>query len=367
VALDLPLGPGFVREATRQWEDGNAVLPLDQRMPSAARRRMAVQLGATHLCTADTSEPLPAPDDSLVPLSHDDALVIATSGATGAPKGVVHTHESLACHARMVGERLGLSANDHWWLCLPPAHIGGFGVVVRALHTQATLAFAAHVDDEAIADALRGGATHTSVVPTHVARHDFRGWRVVLVGGQRSADLPDNAVATYGLTETGGGIVYDSTPLAGVDVRIEDGEVLLRAPSMARTYRHAALPLADDWLRTGDLGVFDGASLRIDGRRDDLIVTGGNKVWPHVVERRLLEHPLVTDVAVRGVPDPEFGSLVCAYVVPRDAHLPPSLEMLRGHVKETLAAYCAPKKLVFTQRIPRNALGKVVSSELHSA
>ncbi len=102
----------------------------------------------------------------------------------------------------------------------------------------------------------------------------------------------------------------------------------------------------------------------MDGRRDDLIVTGGNKVWPYAVEQRLLSHPLVADVAVRGVPDNEFGSAVCAFVVTRHEATPPTLDMLRGHVKETLAAYCAPRHLVLCDRIPRNSLGKVIAAEL---
>ena len=372
VALDLAVGAPLVAEIQRAWDAGHAVLPLDQRMTPAARRRVAVQMGANRLRSTDSEEDLPEPDASLVTLESDDALVIATSGSTGIPKGVVHTHASLAHHARMASRRLSLSANDHWWLCLPIAHIGGFGVVVRAAHTGAQLTVNAHVDDQSIAAAREAGATHTSVVPTHVVRHDLRDWKLVLVGGQRAGQLPTNAIATYGLTETGGGVVYDGMPLDDVEVRVVDGEVLLRTPSMARTYRHAPLPLDDSWLATGDLGVLEPTSsdardrlrLRVEGRRDDLIVTGGNKVWPYAVEQRLLSHPLVADVAVRGVPDNEFGSAVCAFVVARHTATPPTLEMLRGHVKETLAAYCAPRRLVLCDRIPRNSLGKVIAAEL---
>lgn len=372
VALDLPLGARLVNEITRQWDAGHAVLPLDQRMTPAVRRRVAFQLGATRLRTTDSDEVLSEPDASLVPLEPDDALVIATSGSTGSPKGVVHTHASLAHHARMASRRLSLSPDDHWWLCLPVAHIGGLGVVVRAAHTGARLTVDAHVDDASVAAARASGATHTSLVPTHMFRHDWRDWKLVLVGGQRTGQLPTNAVATYGLTETGGGVVYDGLPLDEVEVRVVDGEVLLRTPSMARTYRHAPLPLMDSWLATGDLGVLeqsrsdahDELRLRVEGRRGDLIVTGGNKVWPYAVEQRLLSHPLVADAAVRGLPDDEFGSVVCAFVVARQVATPPTLDMLRGHVKETLASYCAPRRLVLCDRIPRNSLGKVIATEL---
>jgi len=353
------------------WHDGDVVLALDQRLLPAARHRVAVALGADLLVDEHGTHHLPiesvATSSSatpLVALQPDDALVIATSGSTGAPKGVVHTHASLAAHARMTGERLGLSSTDHWWLCLPPAHIGGFGVLYRALHFGAQLSFAAHVDEGSLQAALAARATHTAVVPTHLVRHDFARWQAVLVGGARSGVLPSNAISTYGLTETGGGVVYDGVALNGVAMQLIAGRILLQSPSMARTYRHTALPLQDGWLDTGDVGVMVDGRLRVQGRADDLIITGGNKVWPHVVEQRLREHPLVRDVAVRGRPDPEWGSIVCAYVTPVSRTNAPTLEALRHHVKETLAAYYAPRALMVIDSIPRTALGKVITAEL---
>jgi len=371
IAIDIAASKQF-RDAVQQiWHDGDVVLALDQRLLPAARQRVAVALGADKLVDDHGTHRLSTETDTnsssatrLVALQPDDALVIATSGSTGAPKGVVHTHTGLAAHARMSGERLGLSATDHWWLCLPPAHIGGFGVLYRALHFGAQLSFAAHVDDHSLHTALEAGASHTAVVPTHLARHDFAQWQIVLVGGARSGVLPDNAISTYGLTETGGGVIYDGVALEGVAMQIIAGRILLQSPSMARTYRHAALPLQDGWLDTGDVGVMVDGRLRVQGRADDLIITGGNKVWPHVVEQRLREHPLVRDVAVRGRPDPEWGSIVCAYVVPASPTNSPTLEALRHHVKETLASYYAPRGLVIVDNIPRTALGKVITAEL---
>lgn len=371
IAIDIAASKQF-RDAVQQiWHDGDVVLALDQRLLPAARQRVAVALGADLLVDEHDTHRLSTETDTnsssatrLVALQPDDALVIATSGSTGAPKGVVHTHTGLAAHARMSGERLGLSATDHWWLCLPPAHIGGFGVLYRALHFGAQLSFAAHVDDDSLHTALEAGASHTAVVPTHLARHDFAQWQTVLVGGARSGVLPDNAISTYGLTETGGGVIYDGVALEGVAMQLIAGRILLQSPSMARTYRHAALPLQDGWLDTGDVGVMVDDQLRVQGRADDLIITGGNKVWPHVVEQRLREHPLVRDVAVRGRPDPEWGSIVCAYVVPASLTNAPTLEALRHHVKETLASYYAPRGLVIVDNIPRTALGKVITAEL---
>lgn len=364
VALDLPAGDEFLQAVSEAWSRRDVILPLDQRIPTGARRRLAADLGADVIVGPDGCEPAPHRPHDLVPLQPDDALIVATSGTTGRPKGVVHTHTSLRTHATMVGKRLQLDAADHWWLCLPPAHIGGFGVIARALQFSSRLTMTQHPDDESVRSAIRMGATRTAVVPTLAARHDFSSFTTVLVGGARSDSLPVNAISTYGLTESCGGVVYDGLALDGVEVRIIDDEIQLRTKSMARTYRHAPIDTVDGWLRTGDAGHLHNGMLSIEGRLDDLIITGGNKVWPHIVEQRLREHPLVGDVVVRGVPDSEWGSLVCAWVVPRVATSAPTLEMLRGHVKESLASYHAPRRLVLTDAIPRSSLGKVLIAEL---
>lgn len=366
VALDLPAGDSFVAALNDAWSHGHVVLPLDQRMPVGTRRRLAAELGADEIVGVSGRDKVTDQTNDLVALQSDDAIVIATSGTSGRPKGVIHTHASLRAHAVVVGERLGLSAEDHWWLCLPPAHIGGFGVVSRSMHFGSRLSVAPPVDASAIADAVSRGANRTSVVPTLLARHDFGAFMTVLVGGSRSASLPENAVSTYGLTESCGGVVYDGVPLGGIDLRIVEGEIQLRSPTLARSYRHGPLNLSDGWLRTGDLGQHRDGRLVVEGRGDDMIITGGYKVWPHVVEQRLREHPLVADVVVRGVPDAEWGSLVCAWAVPRTRTHAPTLDMLRGHVKESLAEYCAPRRLVLVDDIPRSTIGKVLTSELPS-
>jgi O-succinylbenzoic acid--CoA ligase len=375
IAVDLPVGNPFVEVVDRIWQEGNTVLPLDQRLSVSARRTLAERFAANAIITASGIESFtPSGNGSgtthgtshstVTPLATDDALVIATSGSTGEPKGVIHTHGSLRAHAERVGERLGLDSTTHWWLCLPVAHIGGFGIIHRARHFRSQLSFVTQVDEQSIRSARDSGATHTSVVPTLLSRYCFDDWRCVLVGGARSGHLPTNAISTYGLTETGGGVVYDGVPLRDIEISIRDGEVLVRTPTLARAYRFGALEQHDGWLRTGDLGSLRDGILHVDGRRDDLISTGGNKVWPHVVERRLSEHPLVADVAVRGMPDREWGSSVCAWVVPKEREHPPSLDALRAHVKETLAAYCAPRRVAIIDRIPRNSLGKIIVDRL---
>jgi O-succinylbenzoic acid--CoA ligase len=174
-------------------------------------------------------------------------------------------------------------------------------------------------------------------------------------------------VTTYGLTETGSGVVYDGRPLHGVELRIgdgelgADGEVLVRGAPLLRCYRDGTDPrIGDGWLPTGDAGslAHDG-TLTVQGRMADVIVTGGEKVWPTPVERVLVAHPAVADAAVWKRPDPEWGERVVAWVVPRDPAHPPSLDDLRELVAASLAPWAAPKELVVVHDLPLTPSGKV--------
>ena len=358
VAIDLPGGQAFVDALRRAWDDGDAVFPVDRRLPPAARAAVFESLRPDRLVDADGVRSLPG--DGVEP---GDALVMATSGSTGTPKGVVLTHDAVAASAAATSARLRIGADDTWLACLPLAHVGGLSVVTRALHTGTGLVVHDGFDAERVADAARAGVTAVSLVSTALQRVDPSWFRVIVLGGSRPPDdRPSNCHTTYGLTETGSGVVYDGVPLDGVEVRIsDDGEVLLRAPMMLRAYRDGSSPLdGDGWLHTGDLGrwLADGR-IHVEGRRGDLIITGGENVWPDAVEAALLTHPAVAEVAVAGTADPEWGQRVVAWVVPADPSAPPTLAELRRHVADTLPAFCAPKELRFATTLPRTALGKI--------
>jgi O-succinylbenzoic acid--CoA ligase len=244
------------------------------------------------------------------------------------------------------------------------AHVGGLSVVTRALLTGTSLTVHPGFDPVA---AMASGATLVSLVPTALARIVPDRFRTIVLGGSAPpANLPANAVITYGLTETGSGVVYDGRPLDGVEVRIgPDGEVQLRGPMLLRAYLDGTDPKdADGWLATGDLGHLDDGRLVVDGRRDDLIVTGGENVWPEPVERVLASADGVAAVAVAGPADAEWGQRVTAYVVAADPARPPTLADLRARVKEALPAWCAPRQLVLVDELPRTALGKVRRDQL---
>ena len=340
VALDQPGGPEFVDALRRIWDTGDAAFPVDQRLPAAARATVGNAMGVG--------------DDV-----HDgDALVVATSGSSGAPKGVVLTHDAIAASAEATSRRLDVTSDDHWLACLPLSHVGGLSVVTRALHTGTRLTVLPGFDAGAVTDL---GATLVSLVATALRRIDPAIFRTIVLGGSRPpVDRPPNTITTYGLTETGSGVVYDGVPLDGVEVRIDGGaEVWLRGPMLMRCYRDGSRPFdADGWLPTGDLGRWlDGGRLHIDGRRGDLIITGGENVWPEAVEAILTSHPAVADAMVHGVDDDEWGQVVEAMIVPRGTA--PTLEMIRSYVKESHPAFLAPRSIRVVDALPRTALGKL--------
>jgi O-succinylbenzoic acid--CoA ligase len=222
-------------------------------------------------------------------------------------------------------------------------------------------------DPAAVAAAAGAGCTLTALVPTALQRIDPDHFRVILVGGQAPpAARPAHVVATYGMTETGSGIVYDGVPLDDVEVRTDpDGQILVRGPMLLRAYRDGVDPKdPDGWFPTGDLGRILDGRLEVHGRAGDLIISGGENVWPAAVEAALLAHPQVAEVAVVGAADPEWGQRVVAIVVPTDWAAPPPLEDLRERARAVLAPYALPKELRVVRTLPRTTSGKVRRSGL---
>jgi O-succinylbenzoic acid--CoA ligase len=373
---------GFVDALRAIWDTGDAAAPLDPRLPVAARTTMLEALRPTRIVGSDGEQHALA--DGL-PVEDGDALVVATSGTSGQPKGVVLTHDAVSSSAWATSERLATDPDRHTWLaCLPLAHIGGLAVVTRAMVTGTPLVVMPGFEAEAVEDAGRSGrVSHVSLVTTALGRLDPAVFTCVLLGGSRApVSLPPNVVSTYGLTETGSGVVYDGRPLDGVEVAVRrddgafsatraddrasspEGEILVRAPMVFRCYRdgsdaRVAGPDGErSWFATGDAGHWDaGGKLVVSGRMDDVITTGAEKVWPDVVERVLRAHPDVAEVAVWKRSDPEWGERVVAWVVPAaDA---PSLDDLRRVVADAVAPWAAPKELVIVDDLPRTASGKV--------
>jgi O-succinylbenzoic acid--CoA ligase len=380
VALDLEAGAGFVDALVAAWEGGHAVLPLDPRLPPPARRQVVAALRPSRVVDASGSHRL----DGGRPVEPGDALVVATSGTTGAPKGVVLTGEAVRASSLASSAALGVDPGaDRWVACLPLAHVGGLSVVTRALDTGTPVTVLPRFDPDRVEAEARAGATLVSLVATALARTDTSGYRAVLLGGAAPpAELPAHVVTTYGMTETGSGVVYDGRPLDGVEIRIDGGqrgpsvpdptvpgpadgaavgEILVRGPMLLRAYRDGTDPKRPGgWFPTGDGGLLgpDG-NLEVVGRLAEVVVTGAEKVWPAPVERILATAPGVAEVAVWKRPDPEWGERVVAWVVPTDPDRPPVLGDLRELVASSLAPWAAPRELVVVDALPRTPSGKV--------
>jgi len=367
VAIDMPANKSFVEALQSIWSAGDAALPLDQRLPLTMRRDLVQRFEASAII--DSSRDTIRLSTSR-PVEAGDAMVVATSGSTGEPKGVVHTHASIKAAVDASSRRLGCDKTDHWLACISLAHVGGLSVVMRALQLGSALTISGKTDQTSIDRALADGATLTSVVPTMLRHLNLSGFKKVLVGGsQVGSERPANTITTYGLTETFGGVVYDSLPLDGVEIRItEDSGIEIKTPSCMRCYRDGSSPFTNDnWLTTGDLGRIENGRLIVEGRRDDQIKTGGYKVWPSQVERVIVAIEGVEDCVVRGVPDAKWGQAVSAWIVVAGSSLGVEADEVRKVVRDVLPDYCAPKFVHFVDRIPRSPLGKVLSSELPEA
>ena len=357
VALDMPASVEFANHVRNAWNAGDAVFPIDQRLPQVAKDSLIKQFkpsvlidGTGSIVTLANSEPT----------EEHDALVIATSGSTGNPKGVLHTHDSILALLNMSQARLQTDSSTHWLLCLPVSHVAGFSVLARSIVFGNPISILPKFDEGELKAAANDGATHVSLVPTALNRIDPAIFDTILLGGAAAPpDLPANVITTYGMTETFGGIAYNAMPLDGVEVRVTDEHIAVRSPSLFRAYRETnSKQVSEAWYETGDNGTFTNGVLQVFGRSDDMIITGGENVWPNAVEKIICTIPGVERVVVSGINDAQWGQRVVAWIVTRNADTP-SLEDVRQHVKQQLPSFCAPSELRVVREIPTTSLGKV--------
>ena len=396
-----PLRAVLVRRATPRLVEllaaaldgtGPAILPLDAGLSTGRLAEVVAALGPGSIEDAEGVTTVRSAHNEGV--AEGTAVVVGTSGSTGASKGVELSAAALRHSARASLDRLGAGPGERWLCCLPVTHVAGLQVLVRSLVSGTEPVLAERADAETVAGS---GCAHVSLVPTQLHRllgvlgsgpaKPLAGYSSVLLGGAAApASLLDAAraagvpvVTTYGMSETCGGCVYDGVPLDGVRVEIRDddearGRIWISGPVLFSRYRQGgtggqpprtggsrgvAPPETVAWFRTGDLGRLDSSGrLVVRGRADDIINTGGHKVVPGEVAAVLQTCPGVTDVAVVGQPDAEWGERVIAVVVPADPADPPALELLRLHVRERLPRYAAPSRVVMVDAVPMLPSGK---------
>ena len=371
---------------------GPAILPLDAGLPAGRLDELIAALAPDTIEDAEgvTTVRSGEREGEREGVAEGTAVIVGTSGSTGAPKGVELSAAALLHSARASLARIGARPGERWLCCLPATHVAGLQVLVRSLVSGTEPVLAERADAATVVVGSQAGCAHVSLVPAQLRRllansHQsdmstpLAGFSSVLLGGAaapeglldaaRAAGVP--VVTTYGMTETCGGCVYDGTPLDGVRVKIgadpgagvdRGGRIWIGGPvlfSGYRGYRDGTGAPRDGWFRTGDLGRLDASGrLTVLGRADDVINTGGYKVVPGEVEAALQSCPGVRDVAVVGQPDPEWGERVVAVVVPADPADPPTLKLLRLHVQERLPRYAAPSRVVTVDAVPMLPSGK---------
>lgn len=311
--------------------------------------------------------------------------VVFTSGTTGHPKGAVLSRRAFLAAAQASAENLGWQEEDRWLLCMPLAHVGGLSIVVRCLVARRTVVLAEPKD---IATSLgRDQVTLASLVPTQLARlvdagtKPPPGLRALLLGGApattallaRALDQGWPVLATYGLTEAcsqvttqrygqvkSGGV---GVPVSGMEIRLVDEEIQVRGPSLFDAY--LGHPNHEGWFATGDLGRLDeDGHLHILARRTDLIVTGGENVYPSEVESVLERVPGVRAACVFGVEDETWGQVVCAALVAE--RLPIDFD-LRACLAAELARHKHPRRIAYPPSLCYTPTGKLDRSATRKA
>lgn len=409
-------GPDYVAIAHAVGRIGAVLLPLNLRLADEevcwqAERAEAVVILADasrlerpvreHLRMVPLAESFaddadPAVGDGLDPGKVH--TIFFTSGTTGRPKGALLTWGNQLASATASTAALGLTERDRWLVAMPLFHVGGLNILHRCALARATVILHERFDPEAVLASMEHeGVTVLSVVPAMLRRMlDLWGdrplpasVRAILVGG---APIPPDliercpvALPTYGMTEACSHITLlrpgadsvdrasSGTPLYGTDVRIVDearralpmgvaGMIEVRSPTVFQGYlkepEATAAALSDGWLRTGDDGFLDERGcLHMLSRRSDLIISGGENVYPSEIERILDQHPLVYESAVVGADDIRWGQVPVAFVVSHGEA--PAETELQAFVAQRLARYKVPRRVIVIEALPRLGSGKV--------
>jgi O-succinylbenzoic acid--CoA ligase len=367
VPLDLPPGPELVATLHGLWSLGAVADPGFPRQTSVSN-----PYGDSSR-TFDTCETPGA------------LCRVYTSGTTGEPRAVDLTRDNFLASAAGTAFALGIGPADRWLCCLPLHHVAGLSILTRSAICGIGAVLHDGFETDRVAQSLADDdVTLVSLVATQLVRLldadvDLTGPRALVMGGgpvpldviEAATGRGATVIQVYGMTETTSQVtlleVADAQrkagsagrALLGAELRIDEGEILVRGPVVA-----PGAETQDGWLRTGDLGSIDSEGyLWVDGRKDDLIVTGGENVMPERVEDVIKSHEDVADAAVVGRPDPQWQQAVTAVVVLRPGAAEDA-ESLRSHCAQALAGYEVPKSFVFVPDLPRTASGKLMRSVL---
>lgn len=384
--MRLPIPPGepgvaVLKSGLAQALDGSgpAIAPIPVTSMTVSQTYVGALLAAVR------------PDDASAPLERDDvAIVLPTSGSTGDPKGVLLTAENARASVDLSLAAIGEAARTaHWLVAVPVTSAGGLKVVLTSLLTgtgsvtMPSVGGALPFTPEGFAASTRelvnlagGDPIMTSLVPTQLIRlledpaglDALREYAAVLIGGAALAESVRQTamaagvtvMATFGMTETAGGCVYEGKPFSGVDVAIDDGEIVIKGPVVAAGYRlrpdETRERFTDGWFRTRDTGSITDGTLTVHGRLDDIVQIKGINVSVGAVESCLRSNANVRDCAVVAVPHPENGMQLHAFAVLRS---PVEERELKDLVRDRLGAAAVPATVHQIDELPVLPSGKI--------
>jgi O-succinylbenzoic acid--CoA ligase len=306
------------------------------------------------------------------------ASVVFTSGSSGGAKGARLTKDNWEAAARASVEHLDHGPDDTWLLAMPLHHVAGLSIIVRSAYSGGAVRILPGFEPTAFADEMRSGVTMASVVPTMLSRvlevdpGPYPVMKAVLVGGgpiedellARAAGAGLRVLPTYGLTETcgqlatlrpGSPLENKAHPLPDVELRIEpDGRIAVRGPMVSPGYVGEEDREPRAWFVTGDLGSLDDdGALRVTGRADTVIVSGGENIDPALVEAAVSRVPGVGAAMVLGVPSEEWGmEVVCVYVGEA------SPIRIESYLHDRIAGFMIPKRWLRVPELPITSMGK---------
>lgn len=361
-----------------------------------------------------------APDHDVHEADPDDCfLQLYTSGTTGFPKGAMLTHRGMIAHSANVSATVGADPDDTFMVAMPLFHVGGSSYAMCAVYTGARMVMTRTPEPAPLLKLLeQERVTHSFFVPALLAlltkvpdatEHDYSSLKVLCYGASpmplpvlraSMKVFPNVFMQVYGMTEACGVVtvlgpedhaenapeqrlISAGRPIEGVRIEIRDplkgeavptgeqGEIWVRTEQMMGGYWNrpeatASAVGADGWYHSGDAGHFDADGyLYITDRIKDMIISGGENIYPAEIERVLAEHPSVGDLTVVGVPDDRWGEVPKAVVVPAEGHTVDEAELL-AYCRDHLASYKCPKSVDVVDELPRNPTGKILKKDVRA-
>jgi O-succinylbenzoic acid--CoA ligase len=371
IAIDAPPSNSIPTLIKQIWDKGDTALVLDYKLRSKLKEFLVKSVKPHALIDANL-EQIHLKEG--IPTLAGDALVVFTSGTGSVQKAAILTHENLKASADACFKALDVDTNsDSLIACLPLGHIGGLSVVIRSLLWSIPVEVLGAFEGSLLQTLARDGNRIISAVPTMLREIDTSLFKKILVGAMPNNITASNIISTYGMTETAAAISYNGILNDNIEAKLDDaGCLVIRGPQLLRAYRSRHSKVSEEgydpkdnegWFKTGDLAQLQGNNIKILGRIDNVINTGGLKVNPELVEAIIKQNSAVKEVAVVGLPDKKWGQAVTALIVlSKKGNL--KEDELNAEIKEKLSYWAVPKKYVYLKSLPKTALGKIRRREL---